>query len=336
MLDWIERGVRDSLATYCGQRGVPVPRRVPYFGPRSEHLTPETIASLEVEPGMTLQGRDYTIDERWWTTGIGNQELGEPIDDFHMKDCVVRGGTKWASRSYRMRRGNALVHCAFTTTWPEHDAYWNMMGYDVGQEGYGRRPAFSILGCYFEDTGSQSVQIVQREIEWYGQVPAADLTPGGPIVVMDTLSRNAGLGIDHPAGIEGKGYEGDPRSAFAFSFFRSKHNVFMRRVMVDKTMQMRSSGCLLVEGRPRCVVDSCAFMSADTRQPLAIFRDIDDLVIRKSWWSARAGQAWISLERVKRVTIEGCQTGGALPVRVQIDGVMGSPINTPLIVRPPT
>jgi hypothetical protein len=334
MLDWIEQGVRSSLATYCEMRGVPTPRRLPFLGPRIP-LEHETVPSVEVESWMTLLGKDYTIDERWWTTGIGNQELGEPIDGFRLKDCVVRGGTKWASRSYRMRQGNALIHSAFTTTWPEHDAYWNMMGYGAGEEGYGGKPSLSVIGCYFEDTGSQNLQLVQREIEWYGPVAPVDLTPGGPVIVLDSLSRNAGLGIDHPAGIEGKGYEGDPRSAFAFSFFRSKHNVYLRRLMVDKTMQTRSSGCLLVEGRPRCVVDSSVFMSADTRQPLAIFRDIDDLVIRNSWWSARAGQAWISLERVKRVTIEECQTGGAMPVHVQIDGVMGSPITTPLIVRPP-
>lgn len=323
MLDWVEAGVRDSLATYCALRGVTPPRRLPFIGPRKTPIR-RSIASVELNSGQVYDGIEFVVESPWWSTGVGNQDLGERLDHVTFRDCVFTGGTKWASRSYRTRRNIRFVNCAFRLTWPEHDVYHNLAGYNEGEAGWDAQPSMFFVACYFENTGSQNVQLVQRAQDWYGQTPPSDLTPGGPIVMIDCLSRNAGLGLDHPEGIEGKGYEGDPRPAFALSFFASQNNVYLRRCVIDKTMQRRSSGCVLLEGRRRSVLEACVFMSADTTQPLALIRDQDEVVIRKSYFGARSGQNMITFENVRRYLIEDC-SGTA---RVMRNRTMYGPVTT--------
>lgn len=293
MLTWVEDGIRKSLDTYCELRGMRHFDRLPSIGPRGE-LQPYSIESMELDSGHAPRGLAISVDERWWSTGIGNQDLSAPCKNVLLQDLSVTGGNKWASRSYRMGRNNRIDHVAFRGTWPEHDIYWNLAGYDLGEDGWEAAPSFVVSNCYFQDTGSQNIQLVQRAWDWYGPTPASDLTPGGPIFIRDTISRNAGIGGENA------------RASFAISLFTSKNNVGLLRVMVDKSMQATSRGCLLVERRPRCVVDSCAFFTGTAEQPLAIFRDVDDLTIRNSFFQATGGQNWISIEGCRKVTIEGC------------------------------
>ena len=293
MLTWVEEGLRASMAKYCELRGLRQPERLPYIGPRGV-LQDYSIESMELDSGHNPHGLAISVDERWWSTGIGNQDLGSVCKNVLLQDLSISGGNKWASRSYRMGRNNRIDHVAVRGTWPEHDIYWNLAGYDIGEDGWTAAPSLVVSNCYFQDTGSQNIQLVQRAVDWYGPTPAADLTPGGPIFIRDSLSRNAGIGGE------------SARASFAISLFASKNNAGLLRVMVDKSMQPSSRGCLLVEKRPRCVVDSCAFFMGSAEQPIAIFRDVDDLTIINSFFQATGGQNWISIEGCRKVTIEGC------------------------------
>lgn len=327
MLDWVEAGVRSSLTTYARLRGVPLPTRLPFIGPRKVP-TRRTISSVEIDSGATFDGIEFVVESPYWSTGVGNQEFGAPVDNVTFRDCVFTGATKWASRSYRTRRNWRFINCAFRTTWPEHDVYHNIAGYNVGDLGWTNEPSMVFASCYFEDTGSQNLQLVQRSNpdgpdDWYGETAPEDLTPGGPIAVIDCLSRNAGFGLDHPRGMEGKPYEGDPRPAFALSFFQARCDVYVRRSMIDKTMQTRSSGCLLSEGIVpqagpgrvrRTVIEGSVFMVGEATQPLALIRDNSEVRIRSSWFSARSGQSVIEFSNTRRYLIEGC-TGNASVMR---------------------
>lgn len=306
MIPWVEAGVRAAIESYSKIRGFKMPTSLPALGPQTA-TADIVVGSLEVNSFFTVERKAFTITSPWWTVGIAHSGLRETCNHLTLRDCSIEGATKWGSRSYRMREDNEIVRCAFRNTWPEHDIYWNLAGYGDGADSTMlSRPALILRNSYFEHTGSQNLQLVQRATDWYGPTPAEDLTPGGSLIVQDVISRDAGCGIDHPRGEEGSPYEGDPRSAFAFSFFASQNDVLINRLLVDKTMQKRSSGCLLVEKRNRCVVNASAFLSSDTNQPIAIFRDIDDLTIKGTWFQASAGQNRISIENCKKVTIDGC------------------------------
>lgn len=290
---------------------------IPALGPQVDELKAgEFPPYIPVQgQGFQLVGQHLTREASEWSAGINHYIWHGPCDGFRVAHSIIEGGAKWASRSYRMRSLNTVEWSAFLDTYPEHDLYWNIAGYNDEPSLKGRFAAL-FRGLYFERTGGQNIQLVQvgenrRFEEGFDAVAAGDWTQGGPIIVSDVLSRDAGWL-----------QEGDHvRSAFALSFFETKNNLFLVRAFIDKTMQPASQGCLLIEGHERAVVKNSVFLGRNMRQPLALVKRCQEVIFDQCVFQADEGQTWVDIEDAK-VTFRGCLgSAGVNANRKQIGSV---------------
>ena len=289
----------------------------PALGPQLDELKAGEFPPYIPVPaqGFQLVGQHLTREVSEWSAGINHYIWHGPCDQFRVAHSIIEGGAKWASRSYRMRSLNTVEWSAFLDTYPEHDLYWNIAGYNNDPALKGRLAAL-FRGLYFERTGGQNIQLVQigenrRFEEGFDAVAAGDWTDGGPIIVTDLLSRDAGWL-----------QEGDHvRSAFALSFFESMNNLFLVRVFVDKTMQPASQGCLLIDGHERAVVKNSVFIGKNMRQPLAKVKRCQEVTFEGCLFQADEGQNHVEIDDAK-VTFIGCLgTARVMSNRQQIGAV---------------
>ena len=299
MLPRVQIGLEATLSTLGRSTAVD---GLPSLGPEVD-LAPRDLIGLDnMRSGQEFRAQEFTQDERiTWSVGFHHPFSAGPCDKILLENCAVYRGRKWVSRSHGMRALNRIMHCAFFDTWPEHVLYWNLAGYGGGllkPRAYAlSTPALEVGNCYFENTGSQDIQLVQRATDWYGETPKEDITPGGPIVLHDNLSRNAGCGIG----------DGTARSSFAISCFQSQNDVVVARCAVDKSMQPKSTGLLLIEGRGRARITGFVGLANNLTQPAVKARGVKELVIERSHYYCPEGQAWLDIEATcKNVSISDC------------------------------
>jgi len=303
MLPAVQEGIEKSLAALNAYTGGSV-YDAPVVGPgvAAEDLLPtELRGEWPIDSGDVVSKRMFVYSLPYSSVGLHHFVFHGVCDGIRLQDLAVRNATKWASRSYRMRSDNRVERCAFFNTHNEHDIYWNLAGYNRGlllKDGIPLSvPTLVLRACYFEDTGSQNVQLVQRPIEQGFDCKAAgDLTPGGPIVMSDCLSRNAGRLIG----------DGNARAAFALSGFETKNNVVITRFFVDKSMQPKSTGSLLLERHPLAQVRGSVFLSGDNQQAIASVQGCGVVTFNGSTFHAAGGQNWIDVKDTKHVSFTNC------------------------------
>lgn len=284
------------------------------FGPQTEKLEAgEFPPYIPIQAGFQLVGQHLVRRKTEWSAGVNHYIWHGPCDGIRIAHSILEGGAKWASRSYRMRSLNTVEFTAFLDTYPEHDLYWNIAGYNGDEKLKGRFAAL-FRGLYFERTAGQNIQLVQvgdnrRFEEGFDAVGAGDWTRGGPIVVVDVLSRDAGWLQDGP----------HVRAAYALSFFESDNDIYIVRALVDKTMQPASQGCLLLEGHKKVVVRSSAFMGTNMRQPLVKVARCEEVLFEGCLFDAAQGQNWVDIE-ASRVTFKGCTGSASINARRSIVG----------------
>jgi hypothetical protein len=299
-LERIRVGTLKSFATLGAKLGKQF-EATHAFGPHTEKLAAgEFPPYVPIQSGFQLVGQHLVRHKTEWSAGLNHYIWHGPCDNVRVSHSILEGGAKWASRSYRMRSLNVVEFSAFLDTYPEHDLYWNIAGYN-GDASFRGRFAALFRGLYFERTGGQNIQLVQmgdnrRYEEGFGAVEAGDWSHGGPIVVVDCLSRDAGWLQDGP----------HVRSAYAFSFFESDNDVYLTRVFIDKTMQPKSQGCLLIQGHKKAVVRSSAFLAHDTKQPLVKVSNVEECLFEGCVIEADAGQNWVEIEGPSKVTFRKC------------------------------
>ncbi len=269
------------------------------IGPRGR-LEPGILGErFELSSGQTVRDRwlDSFVE---WGVGFHNAPQDGPIDDVTLENLLVRNATKWASRLYRARRRMRVRRAAFVGTAPEHDLYWNIAGSDERVPG---ELSVHVSDSLFLDTGSQAIQFVQRTTEGARGSPdfhdlSDDVRRGGPIFLERNVVRNAGRLIG----------DGSARAAFAVSLFPSLNPVGIRALFVDKSMQEDATGCLLVQGHERVVIDGAALLvGGEAHQPLAKIEDVEELTITGGFFDAKRGQNWLDLRNVGRLRLARCR-----------------------------
>ena len=286
--------IEDTLRAIGKALGMPtVPEWTPVLGPRRDQPMgpPEPVDGTCFFSGDTIEGRHF-VNGTW--VGLEHRIEQGPCQGATLRQLILEACSKWASRSYRMGPGNRIAACAFVNVTPEHAVYWNLRGTDP------ERAGFVLRNSLFLDIESQAVQLVyRRQEQGFDFEAAGDGAPGGELVVADCLVRNAGWGID----------DGNARAAFALSFFTTPHSsVRIVRTAVDKSMQAKSSGCLLVQAFPRAFVGSSAFLAGeDSRQPLAKFEGTRHVELRACIFSGTSGQTWVDFVNVGGAIVHGCR-----------------------------
>lgn len=279
-----------ALARILGVQSAP--EWTPVLGPlREDHMgPPESVDGHTFGSGETIDGRHF-VNGTW--VGLEHRIEQGPCEGALLQGLILEHCSKWASRCYRMGPANRIRACAFVNVKPEHAVYWNLRG---------TRPdvaSFVLRNSLFLDIESQALQLVYRRSEQGFDFEAAgDGAAGGEIIVADCLVRNAGWGIG----------DGNARAAFALSFFSSPHSgVRVVRSIVDKSMQAKSTGCLLVQAFPRAFVGSSAFLSGEATQPVLKFEGTRHVELIGSAIFAGGGQAWVSFDGCGGAIIHGCR-----------------------------
>jgi hypothetical protein len=266
---------------------------------------PELVDGTTFSSGDVLEGRHF-VDGHW--TGLEHRIEQGPCYGARWRGLILERCSKWASRCYRMGPRNRITATAFVAVSPEHALYWNLRGGEPTLE------ALTIRTSYFVDIASQAVQLVYRPSEQgFDFERAGDGLPGGPITVADCLVRNAGYMYG----------DGNARASFALSFFTSPHAaVRVVRTIVDKSMQAKSTGALLVQAFPSAWIQSSAFMVGEATQPVLKFESTRQVRLETVAVYARGGQAWVDLQGVEGALIRGCRGN----VRVHWNGADVGPI----------
>lgn len=225
-------------------------------------------------------------------------------EDILVRDAVIQHWNKWGCRAYGVRRDVRFEHVRISDGTNEHGFYANMSG-ESGADPPPGTIALAFRWCLFENIPSQAIQIVQvgRDNEYAN--PAAEITPGGLILVEDTWLRNVG------------DVAGGARPSFALSFFETMNDVALRRVWLDNSMHDESRGALMAHRRDAVTIEDCQFDTGKLQQPMAQLWDIGTLTIRGCSFTAKGGQDWLDIQRCGLVIFEDC-TGST---RVRIDGV---------------
>lgn len=328
-IHWI---ARRAEAIEAARPLLPYDGKLPHYGPTEQVLRSTILPEYtELSSRDKIQDQAATRDPAaYWAAGISNYPWSGACDDVVLRELVLRAAGKWASRSYRMRSRNRVEFVAVLDTYPEHVFYWDLCGrlHDPRKEPSPAAVFRHILTC---NTGGQELQLVQlgenrRAPEGFDVKEAGDWSAGGPIVIQDWLSHNAGWLQAGP----------HVRAAFAFSFFASLNDVFAQRIIVNKTMQTASTGALLCEGvedwrrepgiewghllrRRRFVFKNCAFLLRYGTQPIALLSKGADVLFDGCVFQAEGGQNWIDVQSGATVKLRNCK--GTARVHVHRDDV---------------
>lgn len=319
MLERVRAGIADSAANLKRLTGVDLPEsQWPALGPRVDWA-----AELATRVGLN----EYPLESDELVSGVHFQDFTHVglhhyyhhgrCSRVRLVDLLVESSELWASRSYRMCEDNRVEYCAFLDTEKEHDSYW--------QIGPGDRSIACayFYRCFSENAGGQGLQIVHRFGEVFGSVVEVDframedINPGGPIVIREYLMRNAGHNFEHG------------RNAFAVSIFAIQkfdktmiagmHDLHATRLFIDKSMQPKAQGLLLVQGRPRALVKDSIFLAGEEQlQPIALLDASmggGELYLVNNLFHGRGGQAKVEIRGWKKLWISGCEGN----VRVQRD-----------------
>lgn len=232
-------------------------------------------------------------------------------DEIVVRDAVVRDWNKWGWRGYGVRRDVVWQRVTIRDGWQEHGIYVNLSG--LGPDWPGNpldEVCMRVSACLFENIPSQAIQTVQagRQAE-YAQ-PALDFTPGGWVIVEDTLLRNVGDAV------------GGSRPSFALSFFKSMNPVRVSRVVLDNSMHARSRGALMAHGRDLLVIEDSSFATGVLEQPMWQVWDVGEVVVSGCSFEAKGGQNWLDFQRCGIVRLVDCDG----LTRVRIDGTDLGPV----------
>lgn len=292
-----EEPIRDTLGNLARAARVPLEALLktasPYIGPSAPPLPPEPVNGKKLRAGQTISGRHF-VGGTW--TGLEHPIEDGPCGDFVLVDSIVEQCTKWASRGYRMGPRGIVERCAFVNVQPEHGIYWNVRTGDL-------EPVVTIRHSLFLDIESQAVQLVQRRAEQgFDFFAAGDFGLSSVVSLENVVARNVGYGRDEdPTG-------SISRAAFGISLFSMNvRKVRLFGVIVDKSMQRRSSGCLLVQDAPVAGVSFSGFLGAEMEQPLALFERVGHVNLSSTVFDAAGGQAWIDFQGCASATIRGCR-----------------------------
>lgn len=325
--------VEDSIANYNRISGGHV-RLVdsPFVGPRmAAQKTIDIGSEFKLHSQQTVSEFDF-INGTW--VGLHHYGPEGPCDSVHLRDLEVRTSKKWASRSYRMRTGNRVEYCSFVDVLDEHAIYWNLAGGVVKGEN-----ALVIANCFFENIGSQAVQLVQRDHE-QGFDFTADSIPGAPVYFSDSVLRNVGDGwgdlnrASYAISVFGREKQSaDGHSTLAVTSI--EQDFHLRRVMLDNSMQVvghkdgaTSHGAIYVGPRPTSSVKECVVLMGKTDRPVARFEGVDDVTIQGSYFHAEGGQARIEFENCGKINVQGCHGNVDIYLKTSVGSVKVSTIET--------
>lgn len=298
MLPQIVEVVRKSVRRLRASKGLPQIEAIPSVGPAT--LASKVVyTDYPIYSGEAISGYYFDNDNRTpiWV-GLNHPFNREKtLDGAVVSDCMFRYRRNWASRPYRVKN-LVFSRCGFLGTDPEHDIYANLAGGGIGVS----------LGVYRSvhiDTAGQVIQTVCRESDWYGQTPPEDLEHTAPIVVDKLIAVNPGHSVNRPSN----------RAGFSLSFFESDSDLTLTDILIDKSMQERSSGCLYAESKRRVTVSNFNTLVRNAWQPVVKMREIDSLLFIRSHFATLVGN--LNLE------FEGCSprfvdcTGSAI---VKVNG----------------
>ena len=326
--------VADSIANYNRIAGGSL--RVvdaPFVGPRmAAQKTVEMGSEFKLRSGQNVVEIDI-VNGTW--VGMHHYGPDGACDDVHVRDVELITHMKWASRSYRMRSGNKIEYSSIREVLDEHGVYWNLAGGFIKGEN-----ALVISHTFFENIGSQAVQLVQRTHE-QGFDFSADAIKAAPVIISDSLMRNVG-----------SGWGGNNRASYAISAFGRQvqtpdgkttlstdsieQDFYIRRVMLDNSMQTQplgkngatSHGALYVGPRPRAFIDGLIALMGKTDRPVARFEGVEDVHMDGCFIHAEGGQAKIEFENCGRIHVQGCHGNVDLYLKNSVGSVKVGTIET--------
>lgn len=274
----ILQDVRETEAT-MHRLGIPMPASAEAI---AQIVGPKSMDTELMHAGMRL---DYPIAaatgcyfERFDWAGLTHPQNSPPLRA-RIWNFVVASAFNWHSRAYEVDELE-ISDDAHLGADREHDFYPTLNG--------GRSKFFICRRGFSRNAGGQHIQTTQRESE------GASLEPGGLILVEDRFVRNAGWNFEHG------------RNGFTFSYFDGQrwdgthvpgsHDVVQRRCIVDKNMQEKSTGFLLIQSRKRASVSWQCFLAGELVQPfIKLEGEGDSCFLEHFVLYATGGQKWIDV-----------------------------------------
>jgi len=267
----------------------------------------------DIASGETISG--LLFHEGSWT-GI-HHGIGGPLDDSTVEDVALVFHKEWGSQLYEARKNNRWRRVRVSAVRDEHALYARLAGY--GPDATPDEllvPSFTVEDSIVSDCGGQGLQFehaLNRPNETSD--PVGQSTRGGPVIVRRSAFLNCGM------------WYAWERAAFGLSFFRNWNPLEIEEVLVDKSMQVKSTGCLLLCGGGECpaTITDSRFLAGVLTQPIAEIRDRAEVHLRGCHFEAAGGQSVIKFDRCGRVTLEDCSGNVALRVDGEPAGTISDP-----------